>query len=279
MNILTFDIEEWFHCDFISDSSTWNNYEVRIHRNTDLILETLDIHRITGTFFILGWIAERYPEVVTKISGLGHEIACHSYMHELVYQMNPESFKKDTESCLKLLEDITGKKVDTYRAPGFSITEKNMWAFRILVELGIKNDSSVFPGKHDYGGFPSFGEFVPTGIVVDGKLLKEFPLSKVSVFNKNIVFSGGGYFRLFPYSLIKSWVNDSDYMMSYFHPRDFDFDQPRLSHLPALRRFKSYIGLKNAYPKFQKFITEFQMMSICQASHEIDWGKVKIISF
>ena len=278
MNILTFDIEEWFHCDFISDSSTWVNYEVRIHNAVDLILECLYDRKLKGTFFILGWIAGKYPEVVRKISSSGHEVACHSYMHDLVHRMDYISFKRDTENVLKLLEDITGNRINTYRAPGFSITENNKWAFEVLAELGIENDCSVFPANHDYGGFPSFGEAFPSIIDVKGYYLKEFPMNTISFLNKHIVFSGGGYFRLFPYFLIKYWTQKSDYVMSYFHPRDFDYKQPKLTHLPLLRKFKSYVGLKAAYPKFIRMITDFQMMSVGEAANLVDWNKVKIIS-
>jgi peptidoglycan-N-acetylglucosamine deacetylase len=277
MKILTFDIEEWFHCDFISDSSTWTNYEVRIHNATDLILEALDEQKIRGTFFILGWIAEKYPEVIKKINYAGHEIASHSYRHELVHRMDRKSFRQDTEYSIKLLEDITGDKIFTYRAPGFSISEHNKWAFEVLADLGIENDCSVFPSDHDYGGYPSFGECLPSIIDISGYKLKEFPMNTIELFNRNIVFSGGGYFRIIPYFLIKRWTSQSDYVMSYFHPRDFDYKQPRLNHLPIMRKFKSYIGLKNAYPKFLNWISDFQVMSLGEASEQIDWGKAKII--
>jgi peptidoglycan-N-acetylglucosamine deacetylase len=278
MNILTFDIEEWFHCDFISDSSTWGNYEVRINNETALILEALDSRKIKGTFFILGWVGKKYPELIQKISSSGHEIACHSYLHRLVHQMDFKSFKDDTEYSIKILEDIIGKKVDTYRAPGFSITESNTWAFEVLAELGIVNDCSVFPSNRDYGGFPSFGESTPSILDINGCLLKEFPMNTITILNRPVVFSGGGYFRIVPYFFIHNWTKKSDYVISYFHPRDFDFNQPRLTHLPLMRQFKSYIGLKGAFPKFLKWITDFQVMSISEASNRIDWTKVKIIT-
>ena len=278
MNILTFDIEEWFHCDFVSEPDTWINYEVRIHSATDLILETLDDRNLKGTFFILGWIAEKYPEVIKKISSNGHEIACHSNLHKLVYKMDCKSFRQDTEYSIKLLEDIIGERIDTYRAPGFSITEKNTWALEILIELGIKNDCSIFPSNHDYGGFPSFGNCFPSIIDINGCQLREFPMNTIGLLKKQFVFSGGGYFRLIPYFIIKHWTLKSDYVMSYFHPRDFDFKQPRLSHLPLGRKFKSYVGLRKAYPKFVKWITDFNVLSLREASKQIDWSKVKIIS-
>lgn len=279
MKILTFDIEEWFHCDFISDSSTWQSYEVRIHDATEKILHALDEHKIKATFFILGWIAEKYPELVKKIQAFGQEIACHSYFHELVHRMNPETFRKDTEYSLKLIEDITGEKIITYRAPAFSITEKTLWAFEILAELGIEYDCSILPSSsHDYGGFSSFGECLPSIIEINGYKIKEFPMNTVSLMGKKMIFSGGGFFRLFPYFLIQKWAKQSDYVMSYFHPRDFDYEQPMLSQLPLIRKFKSYVGLKRAYPKLIKWITDFEVMSVSEASQQIDWSKAKIIS-
>jgi polysaccharide deacetylase family protein (PEP-CTERM system associated) len=156
MNILTFDIEEWFHCDFISDSSSWIKYETRIYKNVDLILEHLSSKNQKATFFILGWIADRYPDVVKKIKEENHEIGCHSYFHGLVHQMSKQDFFNDTEKAIKKTEDIIGEKVNIYRAPGFSITENTPWAFEILAKLGIEYDCSIFPASHDYGGFPSF---------------------------------------------------------------------------------------------------------------------------
>lgn len=278
MNILTFDIEDWFHCDFISDNSTWGNYETRIHSSTDRILQLLDEKKLKGTFFILGWIAENYPEVIKKIHTGGHEIGCHSLIHDLVHRMNPKIFLKDTNTAIKKLEDCIGEKVTLYRAPGFSITEKTPWAFEILHQLGIEIDCSVFPAEHDYGGFPKFGESKPARIRYNGIEIKEFPMNTHKFFNRNIVFSGGGFFRLFPYSLIKKWTKESPYVMSYFHPRDFDYGQPILTHLPIMRKFKSYYGLKGAFRKFDSWLTDFNTVSLRQAHDVIDWEKTKIIA-
>lgn len=278
MNILTFDIEEWFHCDFISDNATWSKYETRIHGSTDRILLLLEEKKLKGTFFILGWIAQNYPEVVKKIHGQGHEIGCHSLFHNLVHRMEPNDFLKDTEKSLKRLEDIIGEKVIGYRAPGFSITEKTPWAFEILYQLGILIDCSVFPANHDYGGFPDFGESKPARIQYNGIEIKEFPMNTHKMFNHDLVFSGGGFFRLFPYSLIKKWTNESPYVMSYFHPRDFDYGQPMLQQLPLMRKFKSYYGLKGSFEKFEKWLNDFEFMSLLEANNKINWETTKIIS-
>ncbi|MEO8172287.1 MAG: polysaccharide deacetylase family protein [Sediminibacterium sp.] len=277
MNILTFDIEEWFHCDFISDKDTWKNYETRIHGGVDVILQHLSDNNLKGTFFILGWIAERYPEVVKKIAKDGHEIAGHSYYHELVHRMKPKEFFEDTDKTLKILQDITGEKVVIYRAPAFSITEETPWAFDVLAELGIEYDCSIFPSAHDYGGFPSFGESKPTLINVNGVLIKEFPMNTVKLFNKAIVFSGGGFFRLFPYWLIKKWTAESSYVMSYIHPRDFDHMQPMLPQLPLMRKFKSYYGLKGSLEKYRKWTRNFETQSLLEASELVDWTNARTI--
>ena len=278
MNIITYDIEEWFHCDFISGNEGWDNYEVRIHKNTDVVLETMNKYNRKGTFFILGWIADKYPEVVKKIHSEGHELACHSMYHELVHTLTPQKFKEDTQKALSIIEDIVGEKIFMYRAPGFSITEATPWAFDILAELGITYDASVFPAAHDYGGFPSFGVPEPAKIITNGAVIKEFPMNIQQVYGKSIVFSGGGFFRFFPYRYIKKWTKESSYVMGYHHPRDFDANQPVLQHLPMMRKFKSYYGVKGAHKKFEQWLSDFETMSILEASALIDWNKAKSIN-
>ena len=280
MNILTFDIEDWFHIldnDATKTADNWKDYEVRIHKNVDRILSFLKDRNQKATFFCLGWVAEKYPEVVRKINNCGHEIGSHTHLHQLVYEQTPVSFKKDVEQSVKKLEDITGKKVKYFRAPGFSITEKNPWAFEVLSELGIEVDSSIFPAGRAHGGFPSFGTAQPSLLMYKGIQLKEFPINTVSVLGKEIVFSGGGYFRLFPYFLINHWSKKSDYVMTYFHPRDFDNNQPMIPGLSRFRKFKTYVGLNHAENKFNKWLDNYNFMDIKTAAELIDWNKVKKI--
>jgi polysaccharide deacetylase family protein (PEP-CTERM system associated) len=275
MNILTFDIEDWFHCDFISGDESWSNYEVRIYESTDFILNVLSKYNRKATFFILGWVAEKHPEIVRKIYNEGHEIGCHSMKHELVHRFTPKQFREDTQNALNAIENVIGEKVIMYRAPAFSITKETPWAFEILNELGITHDASIFPAKHDYGGFHSFGNSAPSIIETNGVFIKEFPMSSHKILNKKIIFSGGGFFRLFPYPLIKKWTAQSEYVMTYFHPRDFDKDQPMLQHLPLMRKFKSYYGLKMAGKKFDKFVSDFKTTSILEVSEKYDWDTAK----
>ncbi len=278
MKILTFDIEDWFHIldnDATKTADNWKDYEVRIHKNVDHILYILREKQLTATFFCLGWIAEKYPEVVRKISDCGYEIGSHTNLHQLVYEQTPGSFKNDVEQSINKLEDITGKKVKYFRAPGFSITEKNPWAFEVLSELGIEVDSSIFPAGRAHGGFPSYGAAKPSLLMYKGIQLKEFPINTVSVLGKEIVFSGGGYFRLFPYFLINYWSKKSDYVMTYFHPRDFDKEQPMIPGLSRFRKFKTYVGLNHAENKFNKWLDNFDFTDIKTAVELIDWNKVK----
>ena len=280
MKILTFDIEEWFHILVNNSTKTqveWSQYESRIHDNVDRILSLLEEKNQKATFFCLGWIAEKYPEVIRKITNKGYEIGSHTRMHQLVYEQSPTEFKNDVEHSIKTLEDISGKKVKYFRAPGFSITEKNLWAFEVLYELGIESDSSVFPAVRSHGGIPSYGLAEPCMLKYGGIQLKEYPINTVSVLGKNLVFSGGGYFRLFPYTLINYWSKKTDYIMTYFHPRDFDPEQPVIPGLSAFRRFKSYVGLKNAESKLERWIKDYNFIDIQQADTIIDWNNVKTI--
>lgn len=280
MKILTFDIEEWYH--LLDNSSTktenqWSKYEIRIHQNTDRILEILERTKTKATFLVVGWIAQKYPEVVRKIVDSGYEIGSHTYMHHLVHEVGPEKFEHDLIRSLRVLEDVTGQKIKCFRAPGFSITENNKWAFEILAKHDVTTDCSIFPGHHAHGGFPSVKKATPSILTYNGIKLKEFPINYTTVLNKNFIYSGGGYFRLFPYQIIKNWTAQSDYLMSYLHPRDFDATQPMIEGLSLLRKFKSYYGLKGGADKLEQWLTDFQFIDIAEADKLINWDKVPVI--
>jgi len=281
MNILTFDIEEWFHIldnDSTKTASEWQHYEERIHVNMDRIFQALDEAGAKATFFCLGWMVEKYPDVIKAIAQRGYEVGTHTTMHQLIYDQNPRVFEQDLERSVKTLEDAAGQKVRCFRAPGFSVREDNRWVFDILARQGIEIDCSIFPAPRAHGGFPSYKAVFPALIQYDGVRLKEFPINYITVFGKPVIFSGGGYFRLFPYPLIKRWARQSPYVMTYFHPRDFDAAQPVIAGLPLRRRFKSYIGLGGAYGKLQKLLRDFDFTDIATADKQIDWEKARTIT-
>lgn len=280
MNVLTFDVEEWFHLldnDSTRSEEQWKTYEVRIHENIDRIFRILEDTNTKATFFVIGWIAKTYPEIVKRLAEK-YEIGSHTMTHQLVWQQTPAEFRQDVDSSIKLLQDLTGQQVKYFRAPGFSIRESEAWAFEILNDLGIEVDCSVFPAHHAHGGMASYGKGEPAIIDVNGKQIKEFPISTREVSGSHIIYSGGGYFRLFPYWLIKKWAKDDrNYLLSYIHPRDLDAGQPMIKELPISRKFKSYVGLKGAEHKLRKFLTDFKFTDLSTAVHSYDWTNAKII--
>ncbi|MBR4793284.1 MAG: polysaccharide deacetylase family protein [Bacteroidaceae bacterium] len=281
MNILTVDVEEWFHLldfDATRTEAEWGKYEVRIYENVERLLRILDDTNTKATFFVIGWIAKTYPDLIKKISER-YQIGCHTMNHQLVWQQSPDDFRKDVETGVKMLQDITGKKVECFRAPGFSIRESEGWAFGTLAELGIKYDCSVFPAQHAHGGMPSYPKAVPGIIEYKGCKIKEFPVSFKTIGGKHIIFSGGGYFRLCPYPLLKKWSRESsDYLMAYIHPRDLDSGQPMLEGLPISRKFKSYIGLKGAEGKMRRWLNDFKFSDVATADETVDWSNVTVMT-
>jgi len=280
MNILTFDIEDWFHIKFDknhNNEALWNNYETRIEYNTNLILELLHDNGLKASFFFLGWIARKYPDLLRKVHGLGHDIGSHSDIHNLIYLQSNKEFAADLDKSVKSIEDIIGQKVILFRAPAFSIGENNLWAFNELINIGIEIDCSVFPAKHDFGGFKKLNINIPFKLKFDGAILKEFPITTFKIFGKKTVITGGGYFRFFPYFLIHQFMRKKDYNMTYFHPRDFDNNQPVLTDLNFVRKFKSYYGLKGSFEKFIRLIHNFDFISISEATNSINWDGLNTI--
>lgn len=280
MKILTFDIEDWFHIldnKETKSSSEWIKFDSRIQIGMESIYNILQNSGESATFFVVGWMAEKYPEIVREISDHGFEIGSHTHLHQLAYNQDRKTFFNDVEKSIKILEDCTGKKVSSFRAPGFSITENNKWAFEVLHELGITKDSSVFPAGRAHGGLPTYRSPLPSIITYNGIKLKEFPINTHTILGKPFIFSGGGYFRLFPYKIIKNWTNQSNYVMTYFHPRDFDNEQPIVPGLSLIRRFKSYVGLKKCQPKLEQWLKDFDFVDLETANQMIDWDQVPFI--
>jgi len=362
-NILTIDLEDYFQVHAFSRViryEDWDKFECRIERNTDRLLEILDdvsqnskfitqdsnldhsithslnnslTRKVQATFFILGWIAERYPGLVRRIQKEGHEIACHGYAHQLVYTQSRDEFRQDVKRAKSILEDITGSEVIGYRAPSYSITNKSQWAFEVLIEEGFKYDSSIFPVRHDFYGIPNAPRF-PFVVSLNGnnnfefsmlnceskttqnsrfeingnnnfefsvlnvelkatqnsqlktqnsafsiqnsKLITqnstfiiEFPISTVRVFGTNFPISGGGYFRLLPYSIIRKAfrrINEKEQkpFIFYLHPWEIDPEQPRVSGLSIRSKFRHYVNLNKTESRFRKLLEDFQFSTIRQ---------------
>jgi polysaccharide deacetylase family protein (PEP-CTERM system associated) len=280
IHLLTFDVEEWFHIldnESTKGASQWSSFESRIHRNMECITEMLQEHGQRATFFCLGWIARKYPEVIRNLVRAGYEIGSHGDMHQLVYEQGPALFRKDLDASVKVLEDITGEKIRYYRAPGFSIRENDLWAFEILAESGIEFDCSIFPAPRAHGGFPSYRAPVPSILSYHGHKLRELPMSYASIAGRSLVFSGGGYFRIAPYGRIRKWTAGSGYVMSYLHPRDFDVAQPKIDGLSLFRTFKSYVGLSGALGKLERWISEFRFVDIGTAVDLVDWELAPVV--
>ncbi|MBI2521707.1 MAG: polysaccharide deacetylase family protein [Bdellovibrio sp.] len=261
---LSFDIEDWFcvqNMKEIFPFKKWNLCELRVYESTNYILKTLNERNIKATFFVLGWVAERIPDLVLNIAKQGHEIATHGYSHTPINHMTRNEFQKDTEKSLSLLQDIVGRPIYGYRAPSFSITKNTLWALDILRELGIKYDSSINPIKHPEYGIVGFNQEIH---FVNGIL--EVPLAASSLWGVEIPISGGGFFRLYPYWFFKMMLrkkSSNGHAVTYFHPWEFDSKQPKIK-LPLSKKFRHYIGLEKNKNKFEKFLNDFEFVPICQ---------------
>jgi polysaccharide deacetylase family protein (PEP-CTERM system associated) len=273
MNILTFDIEEWYIGKEMSTIGK-ESYLVRLNNLLGKLLDDLDEYHLTATFFCLGIIARMYPGVIRTIMSIGHEIGCHSDKHEWLTGFTHVEFEHDTRVAIDSIEQVIGVKIKSYRAPAFSIGESNKWALGILARNGIERDASIFPARRDFGGFPAFEYQVPMIIDHDGWKIKEFPVGMTKILGRNVAYSGGGYFRLFPYPAIKALASMNDYVMTYFHLHDFDKEQKRQL---GSRYFKSYYGINRAYDKFRRFISDFEFVNLEEAERLVDWDSTLVV--
>ena len=280
MNILTFDIEEWFHIKFGLDfleGDKFTKYENRIDNNIKFIFDILERNNLKATFFCLGWIAQNHPNILKEIDKRGYEIGSHSNSHKLVYNQNKKEFSEDLRISIDSIEQVIGKKVILYRAPSFSINKDNNWAFDEMAEQGISIDCSIFPAKRKIGGYENYNSTFPSKILTKNKsIIKEFPINTFNILNNRIIFSGGGYFRILPYFFLKKLMSKSDYVMTYFHPRDFDPNQPILDNISLMRYFKSYVGLSSSQKKIEKLFEDFKFLSVFEACNKIEWSTVPI---
>jgi len=280
MKILTFDIEDWFHVldnEKTANPTSWSKFPTRIEIGVDRILQLLSDTGQPATFFCLGWVAVKYPNIIRKIKKNGHHIASHSHFHQLAYNQSQAEFEEDLKLSIDSLQQLVGDKIDTYRAPGFSITSNNLWVFESLDMMGITNDCSIFPASRAHGGLSGYSYPIPSKICYQGVTMKSLPINTVSIFGKDMVYSGGGYFRLLPLWYLKKRFNNDLYIMTYFHPRDFDSDQPMIPGLSVSRKFKSYVGLGGTLRKLQRILSAHEFLNVNLAVEQIDWAAVNMV--
>jgi len=261
-NALTIDVEDYFQVSALAthiSRAEWDRLPCRVERNVDRILVLLSEKKVKATFFTLGWLAERYPNLVRRIVEEGHELASHGYGHHRATDLHRDQFRSDIARSKEILEDIGGAEVIGYRAPSFSIGHSNPWAFDCLEEAGYRYSSSIYPIRHDHYGMPDAPRFAHQ----KKARLIELPVTTVRLFRTNLPAGGGGYFRFLPYS-VSRWsirrVNDQDQepAIFYFHPWELDPEQPRVTGVSAKTRFRHYVNLHKTERRLRRLMADFR---------------------
>lgn len=271
-NAFTVDVEDFYQVSAFENfipRSDWENYPQRILESLPRLLDLTAEHSVHGTFFILGWQAEKHPELVQNIAHAGHEIGFHSFSHSLIYNMTPDALRDELRRGKKLLEDITGQKVEAFRAPSFSITKKSLWALDVLTEEGFRYDSSIFPIYHDRYGIPDAPREIHPLRTSCGTLW-EFPPSAAAMGSVNLPVSGGGYFRLYPYAFTRHFLTKINALekrpfIFYVHPWEVDPEQPRLPFGSRATQFRHRVGLGRNLAKLHKLLRDFSFCTLSEA--------------
>lgn len=270
-NALSVDVEDWFQVgafETVIERANWDTLECRVERNTDTVLALFDDAGVKGTFFTLGWVAERYPQLIRRISEAGHEVASHGWDHQRVFAMAPEAFAADISRARAVLEDLSGHPVTGYRAPSFSIDARTPWAHEALAEAGYAYSSSVAPVVHDHYGWPEAPRFAFRPVA--GSALVELPVTTARFAGRTLAAGGGGFFRILPYGFSR-WalrqVNDEKQpAILYFHPWEIDPDQPRVANAPLKSKIRHYTNLGVMAAKLKRLVADFE------------WGRVDHIA-
>lgn len=275
LNALSVDVEDYFQVSGFAERiapSQWSAFEPRVERNTQRLLELFERNRVRATFFVLGWIAERFPALVRRIADAGHEIACHGYSHRLIYNQYPAHFHTETRRARQLLEDITGAPVHGYRAASYSITRRSLWALDILAREGFTYDSSVVPAPHDRYGIPGSNP-QPHVLSTDHGDLVEFPPTTMRFMGTRIPIGGGGYFRLYPYRFTAWALRRANRLagpfMFYLHPWEIDPDQPRIRAHPNAY-VRHYLNLHKCEARIEQLIDDFRFGPVSEVLATLD---------
>jgi polysaccharide deacetylase family protein (PEP-CTERM system associated) len=271
LNALTVDVEDYYQVSAFErriPRADWDQWESRVVANTQRVLALCRDHGVRGTFFVLGWVAERFPELVRDIDAQGHEIGSHSYWHQLIYELSPEQFRADLRQSKAVLHGILGRPVTLYRAPSFSITPASRWALEILADEGFRTDSSIFPVRHDRYGMRD-APLDPHDYEFDGRRLSEFPASAYCVAGCRLPASGGGYFRLYPLRLTLAAARQANRRgrpyMFYIHPWELDPRQPRVPGVGLRSRFRHYVNLNRVEGKLRRLLATLPFGTLSQS--------------
>ena len=268
LNAISVDVEDYFHAsafDRVVPRASWDEYESRVVPNTHRLLDLFDEQRVKGTFFVLGWVAKKFPELVKTIASRGHELASHGFHHQLVYMLTPAQFRDDIRRAKGTIEQAGGVRVRGYRAPSFSIVRSSLWALDVLIEEGHTYDASIFPIHHDRYGIADAPRAAHVIQRAAGSIV-ELPASTVRIGSTNYPIAGGGYFRLFPYTATK-WgisrvnVRDGEPVVLYIHPWEVDPDQPRLE-ASRTTQLRHHVGMAGTIEKLRQITTDFTFGTI-----------------
>lgn len=263
VNAMTVDVEDYFQVSAFEshiERNRWDSLQHRVEQNTNKILDLFDQHDVKATFFTLGWVAERYPQLVRRIVDDGHELASHGYQHTRVTEQTPEQFRQDLRISRQILEDIGGQPIVGYRAASYSIGAKNLWALEVLEDEGFQYSSSIYPVKHDLYGMPGAPRFVYRPD--NAPKLLEIPITTLKILNRNVPCGGGGFFRLYPYQFSK-WAyrhlnkHENQSGIFYFHPWEIDPEQPRQHDLSFKTRFRHYLNLGRMQNRLNSLLADF----------------------
>ena len=272
VNAITVDVEEYFHATEVQNTlgqTEWSSLPSRVEHQVHNTLDMFGARNVNATFFVLGWVAERFPGLIREVAEAGHEIACHSYAHQLVYDLSPAAFRSDTQRAVNAIRDACGVSPKIYRAPSYSITQKSLWALEILVECGFTHDSSIVPISHDRYGIPGSNRLPHVLSTPSGAIL-EIPAATVELAKGRVLpIGGGGYLRLLPYRYCSAGirrVNERDRAPAciYFHPWELD---PNMCRLPMglVARWRTYSGLSGMQRKVERLLEEFEFSTISTA--------------
>ncbi len=275
-NVLSVDVEDYFHVAAFSSQISpedWDFLPSRIERNVHRVLELFQKHKIRGTFFVLGWVCQRFPRLVREIAEAGHELGSHGFTHQRIHFQTTEEFRRDVRESREILMDQVQAPITCYRAPSFSIVQNAIWALDVLIEEGFEIDSSIFPVFHDLYGIPNAKRYPHWSKTASGRRIFEFPPSTIRAAGYNFAVGGGGYFRILPYGFTK-WairrINQVEKQpgMVYFHPWEIDIDQPRIS-AGLLSKFRHYTNISHMESRIDRLLRDFRFTTLSEACSQL----------